>query len=177
MLAKIKVYDSSPELQRDIGTIKIECKKADQACILISKETKSGRGSAAYLVTDARTSGYFGRKIDSSIEVPSMAIIPRGDETETYGMDSRGFPIKVDPYLGSDHINIVAGGSVQYYTNGHTLEGDDAHDALLEKDIFAGSVHDLLNHLGMDKPIETEQVLGSSERDQILKKYKIDIVK
>ncbi len=161
MLAKIKVYDSSSELQDDLDTIQEGC-SGNQSCVLLSNETE-GKGSAAYLVTADGTHGYFGRKIDSSKDVPVMAIIPRGDDS--YRIDSNGCPTEVEPYSGIEQVHTFKDGSVQYYTEGRTRKGVDARDALLEKEIFAGSIPDLLNYLGMHESSETEQVLSKTGID------------
>ena len=159
MLAKIKVYDRSSDLGQDINDIKRESQSTGQAFILISKET-GGKGSSAYLVNGAGTKGYFGGGIDPSKGVPDMAIIPTGNDT--YYRDPGKCPTEVVDPFGHEQIHTFVDGTIKYNTAEFGILTDSAaRDALLKKKMYAGSIHDLLDYLGMDKPSET----GSLQRE------------
>ncbi len=166
MLAEIKVYNSSSELQEDMIDIKSGCQGSNKTYLLLSKEKKDNM-STAYVVTKDGINAHRGKNIGSLENVPRMLIIPTEDNT--YGRDHRGCPTENEPYSRRDQIHTYKKGTVEYYTGGHTLEGDVAHNTLLKKGIFAGSIPDLLDYLGMPEE--------SSETDSVQRELGIDFVK
>ncbi len=161
MLAKINVYDSSSELRENIGIIKDECRGTNQAYVLLSKETE-GKRSTVYLVTDDEVKAHIG-KVDSFENIPRMLIIPTGEDM--YYRGSGRCPTEIENTFNHEMICTSGNGTVEYYTNRNTLKGDKAHDALLKKKMFAGSLDDLLDYLGMpEEPSET----GSVQDDSVI---------